>query len=138
MHTFAVIVKVAKKPQRQIQFGSEMMRSQGQDEPECTLTFTIYYFPPTGSARSSQATVRNHSTAERTTRVDKMAQPGGVTFTRTHRRAPQSSSGPRQPDRALTRTPMLKQRRQHNTKPQADQRNQHKPKLSKKTYSLYP
>ncbi|KAM6915144.1 fibronectin type III domain-containing protein 1 [Xenentodon cancila] len=83
-----------------------------------------------GSVRSSQTASRNHSTAERTTRVEKRAHPGGVTFTRTHRRAPQSSSGPRQPDRALTRTPVLKQRRQHSTKPQADQRNQHKPKLT--------
>ncbi|MED6273060.1 hypothetical protein CHARACLAT_002863 [Characodon lateralis] len=84
----------------------------------------------TGFVRSSQTTVRNNSAAGRKTRVDRTTQSVGVAYTRTHRRAPQSSSGPRQPERALAGTPLLERRWQHRTKPQADQRNRQTPKLT--------
>ncbi|KAM9703268.1 fibronectin type III domain-containing protein 1 isoform 2-T2 [Menidia menidia] len=84
----------------------------------------------TGSVRSSQTAPRNHSTAERTTRVNGSPHSVGVTYTRAHRRAPQSSSGPRQPERAVARTPLLEKTRHHQIKPQADQRKRHTPKLT--------
>ncbi|XP_041830969.1 fibronectin type III domain-containing protein 1 isoform X2 [Melanotaenia boesemani] len=83
-----------------------------------------------GLVRFSQNAARSHSTAERTTRAGRMTHPAGVTYTRTHKRAPQSSSGPRQPERALAGTPLLKRRRPHSAKPQADQRKRHTPKLT--------
>ncbi|XP_015802858.3 fibronectin type III domain-containing protein 1 isoform X2 [Nothobranchius furzeri] len=83
-----------------------------------------------GLLKSSQTTARNRSSAWRTRRVDRTAHPAGATFTRTHRRAPQSSSGPRQPERAVEGAPPLERRRQHQTKPQADQRNRYTPKIS--------
>ncbi|KAM4528940.1 fibronectin type III domain-containing protein 1 [Fundulus diaphanus] len=84
----------------------------------------------TGFVRSSQTTVRNNSATGRKRRVDRMTQPMDLANTRTHRRAPQSSSGPRQPERALAGTPLLERRRQHRTKPQADQRNRQTLKLT--------
>ncbi|XP_071019572.1 fibronectin type III domain-containing protein 1-like [Oncorhynchus clarkii lewisi] len=67
--------------------------------------------------------------------VDGGVRPSGLTSSRGQRirRPPQSSSGPRQPDRAKAGTPLLDQRSQHHhhhTQPQADQRNRHNPKLA--------
>ncbi|XP_071226939.1 fibronectin type III domain-containing protein 1-like [Salvelinus alpinus] len=67
--------------------------------------------------------------------VDGAVHPSGLTSSRGQRiqRPPQSSSGPRQPDRARAGTPLLDQRSQHHhhhTQPQADQRNRHNPKLA--------
>ncbi|XP_055728131.1 fibronectin type III domain-containing protein 1-like [Salvelinus fontinalis] len=69
--------------------------------------------------------------------VDGVVHPSGLTSSRGQRiqRPPQSSSGPRQPDRARAGTPLLDQRSQHHhhhhhTQPQADQRNRHNPKLA--------
>ncbi|XP_014873120.1 fibronectin type III domain-containing protein 1 isoform X3 [Poecilia latipinna] len=72
----------------------------------------------------------NSAAARRKTRVDRTAQPAGTAFTRTHRRAPQSSSGPRQPEKASPGTPLLERRHQQRTKPQADQRNRQAQKLT--------
>ncbi|KAM4712736.1 fibronectin type III domain-containing protein 1 isoform 2-T2 [Anableps anableps] len=84
----------------------------------------------TGFVRSSQITARNNSAAGRKTRVDRTTQPARVAYTRTHRRAPQSSSGPRQPEKALAGTLLLERRHQQRTKPQADQRNRQTQKLT--------
>nr|XP_046146895.1 fibronectin type III domain-containing protein 1-like [Oncorhynchus gorbuscha] len=67
--------------------------------------------------------------------VDGGVRPSDLTSSRGQRirRPPQSSSGPRQPDRARAGTPLLDQRSQHHhhhTQPQADQRNRHNPKLA--------
>ncbi|KAM6906035.1 fibronectin type III domain-containing protein 1 isoform 2-T2 [Lycodopsis pacificus] len=83
-----------------------------------------------GQARSLQTAARNQLPLQRATRVNRTAHPLGVSNTRTHRRAPQSSSGPRQPERALPGAPPLERRRQHHTKPQSDQRNRNTPKLT--------
>ncbi|XP_068580804.1 fibronectin type III domain-containing protein 1 [Cebidichthys violaceus] len=83
-----------------------------------------------GQARSPQTAARNQLSVQRATRVNRTAHPLGVSNTRTHRRAPQSSSGPRQPERALPGAPPLERRRQHHTKPQSDQRNRNTPKLT--------
>ncbi|XP_029985073.1 fibronectin type III domain-containing protein 1 isoform X2 [Sphaeramia orbicularis] len=83
-----------------------------------------------GPARSPQTSVRNEPSVQRATRVNRTAHPSGVSNTRTHRRPPQSSSGPRQPEKLVARTPRLDRRRQHYTKPQSDQRNRHSPKLT--------
>ncbi|XP_054877452.1 fibronectin type III domain-containing protein 1 isoform X2 [Poeciliopsis prolifica] len=82
------------------------------------------------SAGFVRTAVRSNSAAGRKTRVDRTTQPAGAAFTRTHRRAPQSSSGPRQPEKALPGTPLLERRRQQRTKPQADQRNRQAQKLT--------
>ncbi|XP_038137582.1 fibronectin type III domain-containing protein 1 isoform X1 [Cyprinodon tularosa] len=84
----------------------------------------------TGFVRSPQTSARNNSAAGQKTRVDRTTQSSGLPYTRTQRRAPQSSSGPRQPNRALPGAPLLKRRRQHRTKPQADQRNRQTAKLT--------
>ncbi|TDH00483.1 hypothetical protein EPR50_G00188940 [Perca flavescens] len=96
----------------------------------CTLTFPLHYHPPTGPARSPQTAARNQPSSKRATRVDRTAHPLGVSKTRTHKRAPQSSSGPRQPERALAGAPPLERRRQHHIKPQSDQRNRNTQKLT--------
>ncbi|KAK9531476.1 hypothetical protein VZT92_010899 [Zoarces viviparus] len=83
-----------------------------------------------GQARSPQTAARNQLPLQRATRVNRTARPLGVSNTRKHRRAPQSSSGPRQPERALPGAPPLERRRQHHTKPQSDQRNRNTPKLT--------
>ncbi|KAM9840245.1 fibronectin type III domain-containing protein 1 [Aulostomus maculatus] len=83
-----------------------------------------------GPARSTVTATRNQPSVKRATRVDRTANPVRASTTRTHRRAPQSSSGPRQPEGALRKTPLLDRRRQHHTKPQSDQRNRHSPKLT--------
>ncbi|XP_041814866.1 fibronectin type III domain-containing protein 1 [Chelmon rostratus] len=83
-----------------------------------------------GPARSPQTAARNQPSVQRATRVDRTANPLGLSNTRTHRRAPQSSSGPRQPERALAGAPPLERRRQHHTKPQSDQRNRNTHKLT--------
>uniref|UniRef100_A0A669DIE8 Fibronectin type III domain containing 1 n=1 Tax=Oreochromis niloticus TaxID=8128 RepID=A0A669DIE8_ORENI len=62
--------------------------------------------------------------------MDRKAQLSGVPNVRTHRRAPQSSSGPRQPERVLAGVPLLERRRQHYAKPQSDQRNRLARKLT--------
>ncbi|XP_070782035.1 fibronectin type III domain-containing protein 1 [Enoplosus armatus] len=83
-----------------------------------------------GTARSPQTAARNQPSVQRSTRVNRTAHPLGVSSTRSHRRAPQSSSGPRQPERALAGAPPLERRRQHHTKPQSDQRNRNTHKLT--------
>uniref|UniRef100_UPI0037E7A4C7 fibronectin type III domain-containing protein 1 n=1 Tax=Semicossyphus pulcher TaxID=241346 RepID=UPI0037E7A4C7 len=83
-----------------------------------------------GPPRSRQTAARNQPSVQRATRVDRTANPVGRSNTRTHRRAPQSSSGPRQPERALAGAPPLERRRQHHTQPQSDQRNRYTPKLT--------
>ncbi|XP_028253627.1 fibronectin type III domain-containing protein 1 isoform X2 [Parambassis ranga] len=83
-----------------------------------------------GPIRSLQHAAKNHSSVVQGTRVDRPPHQSVVSNTRTHRRAPQSSSGPRQPERALAGTPILERRRQHHTKPQSDQRKRHTPKLT--------
>ncbi|XP_047184490.1 fibronectin type III domain-containing protein 1 isoform X2 [Scophthalmus maximus] len=76
-----------------------------------------------GPVRFSQTAGRNQPSVKRAARVNRTARPSGVSNTRTHRRAPQSSSGPRQPEGASVGTPLLARRHQHHTKPQSDQRN---------------
>ncbi|XP_032399019.1 fibronectin type III domain-containing protein 1 isoform X1 [Etheostoma spectabile] len=83
-----------------------------------------------GPARSPLTAARKQSPLQRATRVDRTAHPLGVSKTRTHRRAPQSSSGPRQPERASAGVPPLERRRQHHIKPQSDQRNRNTQKLT--------
>ncbi|XP_034555367.1 fibronectin type III domain-containing protein 1 [Notolabrus celidotus] len=83
-----------------------------------------------GPPRSPQAASRNQPPVQRATRVDRKVNPLSLSTTRTHRRAPQSSSGPRQPERALAGAPPLERRRQHYTKPQSDQRNRNTQKLT--------
>ncbi|XP_019912065.2 fibronectin type III domain-containing protein 1 isoform X2 [Esox lucius] len=67
-------------------------------------------------------------------RVNGALRPSGLTSPRGQRirRPPQSSSGPRQPERARAGTPLLDQRshQYHHTQPQADQRNRRNPKLA--------
>lgn len=99
----------------------------------CTLTFPYLFVPLTGPVRSLQTET---PLVQRPTRVNITAHPSGVSNARTHRRAPQSSSGSRQPERALARAPPLERRGQHHTKPQSDQRNRNKAKLSKRTHIL--
>ncbi|XP_033999977.1 fibronectin type III domain-containing protein 1 isoform X2 [Trematomus bernacchii] len=83
-----------------------------------------------GPVRSRQTAARKTSSVQRPTMVNRTAHSSGVSNARTHRRAPQSSSGSRQPERALGRAPPLGRRRQHHTKPQSDQRNRNKAKLT--------
>ncbi|KAI9544058.1 hypothetical protein NQZ68_005107 [Dissostichus eleginoides] len=83
-----------------------------------------------GPVRSRQTAARKTSFVQRPTRVNRTAHPSGVSNARTHRRALQSSSGPRQPERALARAHPLERRHQHHTKPQSDQRNRNKAKLT--------
>ncbi|KAK5852880.1 hypothetical protein PBY51_006716 [Eleginops maclovinus] len=83
-----------------------------------------------GPVRSRKTAARKQSSVQRPTRVNRTAHPSGASNARTHRRAPQSSSGPRQPERALAGAPLLEQRRQHHTKPQSDQRNRNTAKLT--------
>lgn len=93
-------------------------------------------YPSAGPVRSSQTVVpRNHSSVKRATRMDRKAQLSPNV--RTHRRAPQSSSGPRQPERVLAGVPLLERRRQHYAKPQSDQRNRLARKLSKRANIVY-
>ncbi|KAI3364259.1 hypothetical protein L3Q82_011064, partial [Scortum barcoo] len=87
-----------------------------------------------GPVMSPQTTARNQPSVQRATRVDRTARPLGMSNTRAHRRAPQSSSGPRQPERALAGAPPLERRRQHHTKPQSDQRNRNAQKLKPPEY----
>ncbi|KAM8726135.1 fibronectin type III domain-containing protein 1 isoform 3-T3 [Acanthopagrus schlegelii] len=83
-----------------------------------------------GPARSPQRSTRNQPFIQRAARAGRTAHSLGVSNTRTHRRAPQSSSGPRQPERASAGAPPLERRRQHHTKPQSDQRNRNTQKLT--------
>uniref|UniRef100_A0A3B3D7C2 Fibronectin type III domain containing 1 n=1 Tax=Oryzias melastigma TaxID=30732 RepID=A0A3B3D7C2_ORYME len=89
-----------------------------------------------GSVRSSQTGVRNYSTAGRNAKVDRTARPAGGTSALIKRRAPQSSSGPRQPDRSASGAPMLHKRRQHNTKRQAEQINRYRTKPSESVHMV--
>lgn len=90
---------------------------------------------PTGPTRyrSHRTVSRNQPSLVRATRGDRTAHPMGVSNTRTHRRAPQSSSGPRQPERASALSTLLERRRQMQAKPQSDQRKRNAQKLSKCT-----
>ncbi|RVE55770.1 hypothetical protein OJAV_G00229480 [Oryzias javanicus] len=89
-----------------------------------------------GSVRSSQTGVRNYSTAGRNAKVDRTARPAGGTSALIKRRAPQSSSGPRQPERAAAGAPMLEKRRQHNTKRQAEQINRYRTRPSESVHMV--
>lgn len=100
-------------------------------------SFHLQYYTLTGPVRTLQTVARNQPSVQRATREDRTTHSSGSSSTRTHRRAPQSSSGPRQPERASAGAPLLERRRQHHTKPQSDQRNRNTPKLSKKTYILH-
>ncbi|XP_029352869.1 fibronectin type III domain-containing protein 1 [Echeneis naucrates] len=84
----------------------------------------------TGPVRPSQTATKNHPTVHRATRVNRRAYPLDVSNTRSHRRAPQSSSGPRQPERAFGAASLFERRHQHHTKPQSDQRNRKPAKLT--------
>ncbi|XP_034999631.2 fibronectin type III domain-containing protein 1 isoform X1 [Hippoglossus stenolepis] len=83
-----------------------------------------------GPLRFPHNPARKQSSVRRATRVNRTAHPSGMSNTRPHRRAPQSSSGPRQPERALPGTPLLQRRYPHHTKPQSDQRNRNAHKLT--------
>ncbi|KAF3702915.1 Fibronectin type III domain-containing protein 1 Activator of G-protein signaling 8 Precursor [Channa argus] len=83
-----------------------------------------------GPVRASQSVAKNQPSVQRATREDRTAHSSGVPSARMQRRAPQSSSGPRQPERPLAGAPLLERRRQHHTKPQSDQRNRNTPKLT--------
>ncbi|KAM8846442.1 fibronectin type III domain-containing protein 1 isoform 1-T1 [Synchiropus picturatus] len=61
----------------------------------------------------------------RAARVDRNTHPSSSS-SRIQRRAPQSSLGPGQPKRLLSRARLLERRRQHAIQPQADQRNRQK------------
>ncbi|XP_064882353.1 fibronectin type III domain-containing protein 1 [Oncorhynchus nerka] len=79
--------------------------------------------------------VRIHVMTGTETGVDEALRPSGLTSPRGQRirRPPQSSSGPRQPERARAGPALLDQRsqhQQHHTQPQADQRNRHNLKLA--------
>eukprot|EP00063_Salmo_salar_P086122 XP_014060957.1 PREDICTED: fibronectin type III domain-containing protein 1 [Salmo salar] len=79
--------------------------------------------------------VRIHVRTETEIGVDDALHPSGLTSPRGQRirRPPQSSSGPRQPERARAGPALLDQRsqhQQHHTQPQADQRNRHNHKLA--------
>ncbi|XP_056873109.1 fibronectin type III domain-containing protein 1 isoform X2 [Takifugu flavidus] len=77
----------------------------------------------TGPGRSRQTVFRNQPPVARAARVDRTTYPLRASNARTNRRTPLQSSGPRQAQGASTRTRLLETRRQHNTKPQSDQRN---------------
>ncbi|KAM6954099.1 fibronectin type III domain-containing protein 1 [Aplochiton taeniatus] len=64
------------------------------------------------------------------TGADGMARPSGMSSSRVQRRPPQSSSGPRQPERTDTAASLLERRSHHSTQPQSDQRNGHSHKLA--------
>uniref|UniRef100_A0A8C7IVJ4 Fibronectin type III domain containing 1 n=1 Tax=Oncorhynchus kisutch TaxID=8019 RepID=A0A8C7IVJ4_ONCKI len=79
--------------------------------------------------------VRIHVMTGTETGLDEALRPSGLTSPRGQRirRPPQSSSGPRQPERARAGPALLDQRsqhQQHHTQPQADQRNRHNLKLA--------
>ncbi|XP_068198034.1 fibronectin type III domain-containing protein 1 [Antennarius striatus] len=83
-----------------------------------------------GPSRTPQTAVRYQPPARRATRVDRTVHASGGSSVRTLRRAPQSSSGPRQPERLWLGGRLLGRKRQHNTKPQSDQRNRNAHKLT--------
>lgn len=91
--------------------------------------------PPTGPGRSRQTVFRNQPSVARAARVDRTTYPLRASNARTNRRIPLKSSGPRQAQGASTRTRLLETRRQHNTKPQSDQRNPNTNILSKWTHA---
>ncbi|XP_041716156.2 fibronectin type III domain-containing protein 1 [Coregonus clupeaformis] len=79
--------------------------------------------------------VRIHVRTGTETGVDEAVRPSDLTSPKGQRirTPPQSSSGPRQPERAKAGPALLDQRSQHqhhHTQPQADQRNRHNPKLA--------
>ncbi|XP_077567445.1 fibronectin type III domain-containing protein 1 isoform X2 [Stigmatopora nigra] len=86
----------------------------------------------TGPVRSAYPATRNQTTLRRAARVNRTANRSSASSPRTYRRrAPQSSTGPRQPERSfLTRTTPTETRHQHHTKPQSDQRNRNLRKLT--------
>ncbi|XP_057678047.1 fibronectin type III domain-containing protein 1 isoform X2 [Corythoichthys intestinalis] len=83
-----------------------------------------------GPVRSAYPAARNQTTLRRAARVNRTANRSSASSPRTYRRrAPQSSTGPRQPERGFfTRTTSLERRHQH--KPQSDQRNRYAHKLT--------
>lgn len=95
------------------------------------LKLTLTLMLSTGPTRSHRTVSRNQPSLVRATRFDRTAHPVDGSNTRTHRRAPQSSSGPRQPERASALSALLQRRRQFQAKPQSDQRKRNAQKLSK-------
>lgn len=92
------------------------------------------HHPPPGPIRFPHTAARTQPSVKRATRDDQTSRPSSASNIRTHRRAPQSSSGPRQPERPVAGMSLLDRRRQRHTKPQSDQRNRNTPKLSKKKH----
>ncbi|XP_034017864.1 fibronectin type III domain-containing protein 1 isoform X2 [Thalassophryne amazonica] len=95
-----------------------------------------------GFAVVSGAPVRNTSTGpallparkdasvQHATRVNRTADPSRAYRSRAQRRPPQSSSGPRLPEKTSAGAASLDRRRNFHTKPQSDQRNRNMPKLT--------
>ncbi|XP_077367615.1 fibronectin type III domain-containing protein 1 isoform X2 [Festucalex cinctus] len=85
----------------------------------------------TGPVRSAYPAARNQTALKRAARVNRTAHRPIASSPRTYRRrAPQSSTGPRPPERGFfTRTTSLARRHQHH-KPQSDQRNRNTHKLT--------
>ncbi|XP_077409314.1 fibronectin type III domain-containing protein 1 [Vanacampus margaritifer] len=85
----------------------------------------------TGPVRSTYPAARNQTALKRAARVNRTAHRPSASSSRTYRRrAPQSSTGPRPPERGFfTRTTSLERRHQHH-KPQSDQRNRNTQKLT--------
>lgn len=102
-------------------------------QKEAPLILTLMLSTGPTRYRSHRTVSRNQPSLVGATRVDRTAHPMGVSHTRTHRRAPQSSSGPRQPERASALSTLLQRRRQFQAKPQSDQRKRNAQKLSKST-----
>lgn len=92
------------------------------------------HHPPPGPIRFPHTAARTQPSVKRATRDDQTSRPSSASNIRTHRRAPQSSSGPRQPERPVAGMSLLDRRRQRHTKPQSDQRNRNTPKLSKRNH----
>ncbi|XP_049613383.1 fibronectin type III domain-containing protein 1 isoform X1 [Syngnathus scovelli] len=83
----------------------------------------------TGAVRFTYPAARNQTALKRAARVNRTTHRQGASSPRTYRRrAPQSSTGPRQPERSFARTSSLARR--HHTKPQSDQRNRNSQKLT--------
>ncbi|XP_051908895.1 fibronectin type III domain-containing protein 1 isoform X2 [Hippocampus zosterae] len=85
-----------------------------------------------GPVRSTYPAARNQTAVKRAARVNRTTHRPSASRLRTDtRRAPQSSTGPRSPQRGFfTRTTSPAQRHRHNTKPQSDQRNRNSQKLT--------
>lgn len=134
-----LVQKICRPFLWQMEFGKSNTQIVKLCDHRCKMSsralqsFHLHYYPLTGPVRTLQTAARKQPSVQQATREDRTSRSSGVSSTRTHRRAPQSSSGPRQPERASAGAPLLERRRQHHTKPQSDQRNRNTPKLSKRT-----